>query len=309
MKSPISGAECSPLKVIDLGVVKQRWLDAMNVRWVPPPDVEAMEYWLDPLTGFAFYSPPQLAGDASLYEQLQHFDWYYMQEKWEFDQALRWIESLGLGQHLLEVGVGQGSFLQQARSKGLVPTGVELNPSGAAAARDLGFDVLMEPLSHIRQRLGDGSWDVICSFQVLEHLADPLSFLHDAAALLRPTGVLILSVPNAEVARQLDPERERDLLDQPPHHMGHWSPQVFRFLPSVLPLALESLAYEPLAPQHVEWFVASWSRQWRSALPAGWGRWLINRFSQAMLRTFLQLGFRRLIRGHTLMARFRRVEG
>ena len=308
MKSPISGVGCALLKTIDLGQTKVRWQEAMNIHWDPPEGVADAEYWLDPLTGFAFYSPPQLAGDASLYEQLQHFDWYYMQEKWEFGQAMRWIESLGLGQHLLEVGVGQGYFLQQARARGLTPTGVELNPSGAAAARALGFEVFMDPLDHMRQRMGDGSWDVICSFQVLEHLANPLPFLQDAAALLRPNGVLILSVPNAEVARQLDPERELDLLDQPPHHMGHWSPQVFRFLPTVLPLALESLAYEPLAPQHVEWFVASWSRQWRAALPSVLGKCLINRWSQAMVRACLLVGLRHFIRGHTLMARFRRIE-
>ena len=308
MKSPLSGAECSLLKTTDLELIRQRWWEAMNIHWDPPKGVEFIEYWHDPLTGFAFYSPPQLAGNASLYEQLQRFEWYYMPDKWEFVQALSWIESKRLGRRLLEVGVGQGFFLQQARAKGLEPTGVELNPCAAASARAIGFEVLMEPLAQIRKQMGDGSWDVICSFQVLEHLSDPLSFLQDAAALLRPDGALILSVPNADVAVQLDPLRERDLLDQPPHHMGHWSPGVFRFLPSTLPLALESLTYEPLAPQHVEWFVASWSRQWRTALPRGVGKFLINGWTQALIRCFLQLGLRRLVRGHTMIALYRRID-
>ena len=308
MKSPLSGAECSLLKTTDLELVRQRWWEAMNINWDPPKGVDLIEYWHDPLTGFAFYSPPQLAGNASLYEQLQRFEWYYMPDKWEFVQALSWIESKRLGRRLLEVGVGHGFFLQQARAKGLEPTGVELNPCAAASARAIGFEVLMEPLAQIRKQMGDGSWDVICSFQVLEHLSDPLSFLQDAAALLRPNGALILSVPNADVAVQLDPLRERDLLDQPPHHMGHWSPGVFRFLPSTLPLALESLTYEPLAPQHVEWFVASWSRQWRTALPRGVGKCLINGWTQALIRCFLQLGLRRLVRGHTMIALYRRID-
>ena len=89
--------------------------------------------------------------------------------------------------------------------------------------------------------------------------------------------------------------------------MGHWTPEVFRYLPEVLPLRLEALAYEPLSPHHVEWFVASWSRQWRAALPRPLGRLVVNRWSQALLQTFLHLGLRRLVRGHTLMAQFRKI--
>ena len=307
MKSPISGAECSLLKTVELSPLRQRWLESMNIHWAPPDGVDVMQYWRDPVSGFAFFSPPELAGGASLYEQLQRFDWYYMQEKWEFAQALQWIRAEFEVTALLEVGVGQGFFLNQARAEGLEPTGVEMNPSAAASARAMGFEVLMEPLDCIREQMGDGGWDVICSFQVLEHLADPLPFLQDAAALLRRKGVLILSVPNADVSAQLDPQRERDLMDQPPHHMGHWSSAVLRYLPSVLPLKLEALAYEPLAAHHVEWFVASWARKWRAGLPQGINRLLINRWTQAFLRVSLQLGFRRLVRGHTLMALYRRI--
>ena len=307
MKSPLSGAECSLLNTIEVEYIRRRWLEAMNIVWDPKSSSQRVEYWLDSMSGFAFYTPTDLAGEAPLYEQLQEFDWYYMPDKWEFRQALAWIQALPCSQSLLEVGVGKGFFLQHARHAGLVPTGVELNPKAAASARALGFEVLMDPLDVIKQQLGEGNWDVICSFQVLEHLPNPLAFLADAAALLRANGALILSVPNGDVARQLDPQRERDLLDQPPHHMGHWSGEVFRYLPEVLPLRLEALAYEPLAPHHVEWFVASWSRQWRVALPRPLGRLVVNRWSQSLLQCCLQLGLRRFVRGHTLMAQFRKI--
>ena len=58
---------------------------------------------------FAFYTPSELAGSASLYEQLQKFDWYYMPEKWEFRQALSWIQAEHGVRRLLEVG-GRGFF-------------------------------------------------------------------------------------------------------------------------------------------------------------------------------------------------------
>ena len=88
--------------------------------------------------------------------------------------------------------------------------------------------------------------------------------------------------------------------------MGHWSSEVFRYLPTVLPLQLEALAYEPLAPQHVEWFVAAWCRQWRACVPKAMGRLLLNRYSQVLLRGVLHLGLRHLVRGHTVMVRYRK---
>ena len=306
MKSPLSGADCVLIKHVEVASLRDRWQEAMQISWDPPIGIQQISYWKDPLTGFSFYTPSELAGPASLYEQLQKFDWYYMPEKWEFRQALSWIQAEHGVQRLLEVGVGRGFFLQHARRAGLEPVGVELNPQAAELARSHGFEVMTDPLDVLRDRLGDSQCDVICSFQVLEHLSDPISFLRDATALLRSNGVLILSVPNADVARALDPQRDLDLLDQPPHHMGHWSSEVFRYLPTVLPLQLEALAYEPLAPQHVEWFVAAWCRQWRACVPKAMGRLLMNRYSQALLRGVLHLGFRRFVRGHTLMVRYRK---
>jgi 2-polyprenyl-3-methyl-5-hydroxy-6-metoxy-1,4-benzoquinol methylase len=44
---------------------------------------------------------------------------------------------------------------------------------------------------------GDGAYDVICSFETIEHVDDPERTLAEFARLLRPEGMLILSTPNA----------------------------------------------------------------------------------------------------------------
>ena len=92
MKSPLSGAECSLLTTIEVEHIRRRWLEAMNIVWDPKSSSQRINYWLDPKSGFAFYTPTDLAGEAPLYEQLQEFDWYYMPDKWEFRQALAWIQ-------------------------------------------------------------------------------------------------------------------------------------------------------------------------------------------------------------------------
>ncbi|MDJ0508244.1 MAG: methyltransferase domain-containing protein [Crocosphaera sp.] len=47
-------------------------------------------------------------------------------------------------------------------------------------------------------------FDVICTFETIEHLQDPMSFLRNLYSLLTPGGCLILSVPLGET-RHLDP--------------------------------------------------------------------------------------------------------
>lgn len=307
MQSPLlSSAECSLLKRIDSAQVSQRWQAELGISWKPDSGVKQIEYWRDESTGLHFYFPAQAAGDAGLYLQLQLFPWYYMEEKWEFDEALKSLKSLPMGSRVLEIGVGQGAFLSKACDAGFQISGLELNPSGAKAAREKGFTIIEKEMSSLYAD-DPTPWDAICAFQVLEHLPNPRQFLDQAISLLKPGGLLILSVPNAQVARKLDPERN-DLLDQPPHHMSHWDEGVFRSLESFLTLRLRNVAFEPLAPYHISWFVGSFSRRLRSHAGQLIGKILLNRLSIPVVESALKMGLRSFVRGHTLLVCFEKSE-
>ena len=94
---------------------------------------------------------------------------------------------------LLEIGCGLGSFGQLLAAR-YEYTGLEPDPEAheAAAERigDLGR-VLALPV----EELPPGSFDVVCAFEVLEHIEDDLTALRAWQEQLRPGGSLVLSVP------------------------------------------------------------------------------------------------------------------
>lgn len=302
MKSPFSNHNsCELIKEIDVQAIAKRWKSELGIDWTPPHGVHKFQYWRDQVTGFYFYTPHEVTGKSDLYQQLQKFSWYYMQDKWEFSKAIQVLRShkISNNSRLLEIGVGKAFFLEKAKLFGLDVAGVELNPDAAALARGKGFQIFEDDLSSLAQSQ-PSAWDIICSFQVLEHLSNPRDFLEQSLALLKPNGFLILSVPNAAVSRYLDPNRE-DLLDQPPHHMGHWDASVFSALEGLLPLKVKTIAFEPLAPYHINWFVGSWSNTIRLKFGNLAGQLILNRLTAPIVSNTLAAGLRHLVKGHTLL--------
>lgn len=285
---------------LDSADIAKKWQESLSIDVGENfKNLGKIEYLECDVTGFRWYSPSHAAGGPKLYEQLEKFDWYYMREKWEFTLALKLLEGV---KTVLEIGVGEGNFLRSARSSGFHIQGVELNPKGAERARYLGFEVHEKMLDDLGKNIGD-RFDAICSFQVLEHVPDPFTFIQGMIGLLRPGGKIILSVPNAGVMRKIDP-KNYDLLNQPPHHMGHWDENVFRSLEQLLPLKLRSVHKEPLASYHIGWMVNGFLRNKLSFLGKTIPRFLINRFTTLPLQWAMRAGLSRLFPGHTLLVEF-----
>ncbi len=247
-------------------------------------------------TGYGFFFPFSMAGDESLYRTLEKNDWNYKEDKWEHDAALAHVSP---GWRVLDVGCGRGSFLHKAQALGARVTGIELNRSAAAAARARGIEVVEGLLqAHARER--PGYYDVVASFQVLEHVADPRTFVEDCIRALRPRGRLILGVPNNDgFLRYADAP-----LNGPPHHMGLWNRRSLGALAQLFPLDPRSFEVEPLA--EVDWYQAVMERHY---LRGRWQRSLYYRLGGARVVKRYLAENAATIAGHTLLAVFdRRAE-
>jgi SAM-dependent methyltransferase len=95
---------------------------------------------------------------------------------------------------LLDVGCGRGELAAWFARRGWRAFGVEPGASAAALARDAGIDVHHGTLDDAPW--GAGSFDAVTFNHSLEHIPDPAGALRRARALLRPGGMLVVSVPN-----------------------------------------------------------------------------------------------------------------
>ncbi len=289
--------ESGLLRNLAPNAVAQRWLAELGIEVGSEfTNLPEIRHWLCQNCGFSWYTPETAAAGPELYSQLERFPWYYMTDKWEFRQALKFLAP---GDKVLEVGAGAGHFLLLAQYHGCTVAGVELNPKAAAKATAAGFSIWQEDLATLAE-MQAGSFSAVCCFQVLEHVVRPLEFISNMLALLQPGGLLMISVPNAKVLRRIDPNFS-NLLDQPPHHISHWDAGVFQSLEQILPVKLRLIEYEPLQPYHVRWFTTSFLRR---PFGAWLRRILINRITTLPVTIPLHLGLRKYFRGHTLFVGF-----
>ena len=131
-------------------------------------------------TGYKFYYPFDIFGKSEFYEKLQDFDWYYMPWKWEHEKSTDFIRK---GDRILEVGCGRGDFLRALLKKTSTECiGLELNEKSALETKDL--KIICQTIEEYSKDNPE-SFDIVCSFQVLEHIADIRGFLEGQIKCLR----------------------------------------------------------------------------------------------------------------------------
>ena len=123
----------------------------------------------------------------SLFEKLYHFI-----KNIALKNKLNLINSLQPNKgRILDIGTGTGDFLSVAKNDGWQTIGVEPNERAKSIAIKKGISFVEQT-----SELENHSFDVISMWHVLEHVPDLDKQIKELKRLLKPTGTLIIAVPN-----------------------------------------------------------------------------------------------------------------
>jgi SAM-dependent methyltransferase len=172
--------------------------------------------------GFGF-SVPFMAGTGAIYNLIGGGDQHYPGERFEFTEALRSLAARGGVDRLLELGAGSGAFLAKVIDAGLAGhiTAMEYDDSAVAGLRRLpGVQAVQGDVQDLLNEALE-PFDVVCMFQVLEHM-DRLESVFGALGKLTKAGSeVFIAVPNAQRTRMQ--EDLTGFMDMPPVHIGRWT--------------------------------------------------------------------------------------
>jgi len=156
----------------------------------------------------------------------------------------------GQGRRLLDVGCGEGSFLQAAHDLGWQVTGTEINPD---PARCIGLNVF-ESLEECAAR---GPFSCITLWHSLEHMTDPRGVIAKIRQLVADDGIILIAVPDFEGLQSKTFRQSWLHLDVPRH--------LYHFTATSIDRMLNQSEFVPVAHWHqeFEYDLIGW---WQSAL-------------------------------------------
>lgn len=93
---------------------------------------------------------------------------------------------------IFEIGCGNGSTAKELIARGYSVCGIDSSESGIEHARQFGDFRVQSVYDDLSEW---GTFDVVLSLEVIEHLTDPRLFARQVKSLLKPTGIAIISTP------------------------------------------------------------------------------------------------------------------
>ena len=212
--------EAKLLKKIHVSRINDMYKEKCNVDVLEFLDgLEYLDLYECSKTGYKFWMPVEAAGNEKFYHLLSiAWENYYRESRWEYGPALKHINN---SKTILEIGCGRGYFLQLAELKGAKASGLEFN-SQAIDNKVCNSPVYNEIIEEHAEK--GNRYDVVLSFQVLEHVSKPREFLTSAISCLKDNGYLILSTPNDDWIYH---QRMEDAFNLPPHHIGCFNKKVY----------------------------------------------------------------------------------
>ncbi len=135
--------------------------------------------------------------ESALYESTYHLEdahwWFAGRRAIVCDAVRRALNGASRRPRILDLGCGTGRNLQALRELG-APVGLDIEALALRYSRERGMQRLVQARAEALP-LRDESFDGVLALDLLEHLEDDVAGAREMFRVLRPQGLLIVSVP------------------------------------------------------------------------------------------------------------------
>ncbi len=144
-----------------------------------------------------------------------------------YNKLLDQFEKYRKTNQLLDIGCGTGNFLQLARERGWQVHGTEYTDQAIKVCKDKGIQMhqgKLDPAWFLA-----GSFDIITSFEVIEHINNPLSEVQNIRTLLREKGLFYFTTPNFNALERFLLKDNYNIIAYP-EHLSYYTPKTIHYL-------------------------------------------------------------------------------
>ncbi|MBA3705223.1 MAG: class I SAM-dependent methyltransferase [Bacteroidetes bacterium] len=123
---------------------------------------------------------------------------------------------------LLDVGCGIGFFLDEAKKRGWEIYGTELSDKAYTICAEKGIRIkkgLLDPTNY-----KPGMFDIITSFEVIEHINNPENELKNFNTILRDEGLVYITTPNFNSILRYHLKAKYNIISYP-EHLSYYTPK------------------------------------------------------------------------------------
>lgn len=179
-------------KQLDCATLKYRLANA-NV-FVSRSGFHFIDY-LDPIEDIS----PEIDESALSSEEIGYIEHALQSNRERFENQVNIVESKipVNGKKILDIGCGGGIFLSMLRKGGALVTGIELSDVRAKYSKvKYGLEIIKQPIeAEIWKEKYSALFDVVCLWDVIEHVNYPESTLRSSSCVLRSGGFLFIDTP------------------------------------------------------------------------------------------------------------------
>jgi len=194
---------------------------------------------------------PAVLGDGIFYEALSNkIAHYYPDRKTEYTEAVKLVSS---SSRVLEIGCGEGFFGLLVNPNNWF--GVDINKDALKKVSEKGLNCMQWDLDNNSiQDLPENEYDIVCSFQAIEHMSNPAKLFTVASSLIGEKGALIVGAPSHDSILGMHPLSPLNL---PPHHQTWWTDKALRLFPLKFGFSCTDIIHCEVDSFHREWLMST----------------------------------------------------